>query len=166
MSFITDLAQEVANAPELAPIESQKDVQVRILTIERGPSKRNPENNPDQLVVTYELPDFPNAYAIKKYISLPVNERMASELGCSPDDSKKYQGKLRGLKEFIGGHKWDFEAALSAIYAKDDAGNRTPDTSFLVGSTAWTIVALKTDTYKDESGVERTITKNEIEKYL
>lgn len=165
MSFITDLAQEVANAPELAPIPAQKDVKVRIIAAERGPSKRNPEGNPDQLVVTYELPDFPTAYSVKKYVSLPVNAQMAQKLQCQLDDQKKYQGKLRGLKEFIGAHGWDFEAALTAIYAEDEAGNKTPDTSFLVGSEAWTIMALKTDEYKDDSGVTRSITRNEIESY-
>lgn len=149
MSFITELAQEIANVPELAPIPAQKDVKVRILAVERGPSKNNP-NNPDMLTVTYELPDHPNAYSVKKYFPLPT----------AADDSKRRQGKLRGLKTFIAAHEWDYESALSAIYEEDEAGNKSPNTSFLVGSEAWVVMALREDEYEG-----RKVLRNEIESY-
>jgi len=149
MSFITDLANEVANTPELAPIPAQKDVKVRILAVERGPSKNNPDN-PDMLTVTYELPDHPSAYSIKRYLPLPV----------PTDDSKRRQGKLRNLKTFIAAHGWEYESALTAVYAEDEAGNKTPDTSFLVGAEAWAVIALREDEYEG-----RKVSRNEIESY-
>ena len=149
MSFITDLANEIINTPELAPIAAQKDVKVRILAVERGPSKNNPDN-PDMLTVTYELPDHPSAYSVKKYFPLPV----------PADDSKRRQGKLRNLKTFIAAHGWDFESALSAIYEEDEAGNKAPNTSFLVGSETWVVMASREDEYEG-----RKIQRNEIESY-
>jgi len=146
---ITDLAKELEQVPELAPIPAQRDVLVRILTIERGPSKNNPDN-PDMLTVTYELPEHPNAYTIRHYLPLPVAE----------DDAKRRQGKLRKLRSFIRGHGWDFEEALRAIYATDAAGNSVPDQEFFAGSEATVIIALRKDVYEG-----REVQRNEIEAF-